>query len=551
MAFWNRLFGYRTEQTQEKNTSFVARSTDDGAVVVDGANAYGTYVDIDGTVRNEFELITRYREMALQPECDSAIDDIVNESIIGDKSKMPVSINLDKTDFSDAIKERLQSEFETVLTLMNFGNTGYETFRKWYVDGRLFYHAIVDPDEPTLGIKELKYIDPRQIQKIKEVQRTRDQETGIELIQETGEYYIYNERGMIGNISGSANTTGAGVKISPDVVVYAHSGIIDTYSQMILSNLHKAYKAWNQLRMIEDAVIIYRITRAPERRVFYIDVGTMPKTKAEQYLKDIMNKYKNRMSYDVNTGETRNDKRYMTMTEDFWLPRSSGREGTKIEPLPGGQNLGEIQDVEYFQKKLYRALNVPLTRMQADSTFSFGKGSSITRDELKFAKFIGRLRSKFSMVFDEIMKKQLTFKQILTLDEWEKAKEKIHYDYVSDSFYEEIKEAEVLRDRLDLASATLSFIPKYYSENYVRKNILKQSEEDVDSIKKDNEEAAVDAETASPESQDFIDKTPYEQEHTEKYQHEVIPGEKYEHTPEKYEHETEEPDYYQDDEDEK
>lgn len=558
MSFWHRLFGYKIpDDDQQKNKSFVTRTSDDGSTVIDGANAYGTSVDIDGTIRNEFELITRYREMALQPECDSAIDDIVNESIIGDRNKMPVSLNLDNVDddlLSNEIKEEIKKEFEKCLSLLDFGNMGYDIYRKWYVDGRVTYHAIIDNKEPEKGIQELRYIDPRQIKKYKEVERTRDDETGVELIKEVGEYYIYNERGLIGNVAVGASSSEIGVKISPDVIVYAHSGIIDTYSQMVLSNLHKAYKAWNQLRMIEDAVVIYRLTRAPERRAFYIDVGTMPKTKAEQYLRDVMNKYKNKVTYDVATGEVRNDKRYMTMTEDFWLARSDGREGTKIESIPGGQNLGEIQDVEYFQKKLYKALNVPWSRMQQDSVFSFGKGSSITRDELKFAKFIGRLRSKFSMLFDEILSRQLILKNILTQSEWLKVKEKLYYDYVSDSFYEELKESEMIRDRIDLANQVTPLTPKYYSENYIRKNILKLSEDEVEAIKQDNEEQAMLSQTSTtgdPESQQFIDNTSeYEQEGEESaYEHEVIPGENFEHEPEKFEHEDEN-DYYQDEKEE-
>lgn len=556
MAFWHRLFGYKIpERKDEKEPSFVAHVEEDGSTVIEGANAYGTYVDIDGTIKNEFELITRYREMALQPECDSAIDDIVNETIIGDKAKPPISLNLDKLeDISDEIKEKIKTEFDIVLKLLNFNNLGYDIFRKWYIDGRVFYHAVVDEENPKEGIKELRYIDPRQIRKIKEIRREVEPNTGVELIKEVGEYYVYNERGMIGNISSSAGSSEVGIKIQSDVIIYAHSGIIDTYSRMVLSNLNKAFKAWNQLRFIEDAVVIYRLTRAPERRVFYIDVGTMPKSKAEQYMRDIMNKYKNKTTYDASTGEIRNDKRYMTMNEDFWLPTSEGRSGTKIETLAGGQTLGEIQDIEYFQKKLYKALNVPITRMQQDGVFSFGKGSSITRDELKFAKFIGRLRIRFSVLFDEILERQLLLKKVVTEDEWNKIKEQIYYDYISDSFYEELKESEILRERVDLATQLLPMVPKFYSNMYIQKNILKLSDDDIEVMKQENQEDVSlqsGSSTGDPENQKFIDNTHnFEQEpDPKKWEHPVVPGEKFEHEPEKYVQEQELDDYFQEQED--
>jgi hypothetical protein len=515
MAFWQRLFGYQIPEKQEKKEqpTFVSRDLDDGATIIDDQYAYGSYLDLDGTVRNEFELITRYREMSLQPECDSAIGDICDEAIICDKNKPPVSVNLDDVeDFSEAIKNKIQEEFNVVLELLNFKNLAYETFRKWYTDGRIFYHATIDKKNPTAGIQELKYIDPRQIKKIKEVQRQTDLESGVEVVVDTNEYYLYNERGMLGQIT--KGSTEIGMKISPDVIIYAHSGIFDSYSHMVLSNLHKAYKAWNQLRMIEDAVIIYRLTRAPERRVFYIDVGTMPRTKAQQYLQNVMNKYRNRVTYDSNTGEVRNDKRFMTMNEDFWLPRAEGRSGTSVDTLRGGENLGEIQDIEYFQNKLYKALSVPITRQQADNVFSFGKGSAITRDELKFAKFIGRLQSKFSMLFDEILHRQLVLKNIIAEEEWSQLQSQMFYNYVSDSFYEEIKEAEMIRDRAELAEQLSSMQPRYYSDNYIRKNILKLSEEEIEAMEDDKEEEEKEREEEREEesadeddSQDYIDQT--------------------------------------------
>ena len=481
-----KLFGFqignddsdkRKQQEQEvKNKTFTLPQNEDGAVTVAGAGYYGTYVDLDGTFRNETQLITKYREMSIQPELETAIDEIVNEAIVHEDDGQSVEINADKTNLPENIKKRIQDEFEYVLKLLNFGNMGSEIFRRWYIDGRLFYHVVIDEANPQNGIIELKYIDPRRIRKIREIQKMKDPNTGIDLIKRQVEYYLYNEKGMIGA------GTNLGAKIAVDSIINVNSGIMDPKQTMVLSYLHKAIKPLNNLRMIEDATVIYRLSRAPERRIFYIDVGNMPTIKAEQYVRDIMVKYRNKLVYDSNTGEIKDDRNHLSMLEDFWLPRREGSKGTEISTLQGAMNLGELEDVKYFEKKLYKALGIPMSRLEQNQGFSLGRTTEITRDELKFNKFIERLRNKFSTLFDDIMRVQLVMKRICTEEEWKEFKEDIWYDYKKDNNFDELKEAELLNVRLDTLTKIDPFVGKYVSIEWVRKNVLQQTDEDMEEI---------------------------------------------------------------------
>lgn len=457
--------------------SFVPESNDDGAVTIQSGSYYGTYVDMDGVVRNEIELITRYREMAMQPELETAIDEIVNEAIVMDDSGKSVEINMDEVKVSEGIKKKIRSEFDYILKLLNFGNMGYDIFRRWYVDGRIFYHLIVDEKKPLNGIQELRYIDPRRIRKIREIEKTMDRATGVEIIKKSREYYLYNDRGVIG--SQSANM---GAKIALDSVVNVNSGLMDSKRAMVLSYLHKAIKPLNQLRMMEDATVIYRISRAPERRIFYIDVGDMPTIKAEQYLRDIMTKYRNKLVYDSNTGEIKDDRKFMSMLEDIWLPRREGSQGTQIDTLRGGENLGKMEDVEYFQQKLYNSLGVPVTRLVPQQGFSLGRSNEITRDELKFAKFVQRLRSKFSSLFDDILRVQLVLKKICTEEEWQYIKEDIWYDFLKDNNFDELKEAELIGNRIQTLNFVDPYVGRYYSKEWVQKNILHLTDEEIEEM---------------------------------------------------------------------
>lgn len=457
--------------------SFVPESNDDGAVTIQSGSYYGTYVDMDGVVRNEIELITRYREMAMQPELETAIDEIVNEAIVMDDSGKSVEINMDEVKVSEGIKKKIRSEFDYILKLLNFGNMGYDIFRRWYVDGRIFYHLIVDEKKPLNGIQELRYIDPRRIRKIREIEKTMDRATGVEIIKKSREYYLYNDRGVIG--SQSANM---GAKIALDSVVNVNSGLMDSKRAMVLSYLHKAIKPLNQLRMMEDATVIYRISRAPERRIFYIDVGDMPTIKAEQYLRDIMTKYRNKLVYDSNTGEIKDDRKFMSMLEDIWLPRREGSQGTQIDTLRGGENLGKMEDVEYFQQKLYNSLGVPVTRLVPQQGFSLGRSNEITRDELKFAKFVQRLRSKFSSLFDDILRVQLVLKKVCTEEEWQYIKEDIWYDFLKDNNFDELKEAELIGNRIQTLNFVDPYVGRYYSKEWVQKNILHLTDEEIEEM---------------------------------------------------------------------
>ena len=477
-----QLFGFeisrkKNQAEDEQNKSFALPQNDDGAVTIQSGSYYGTYVDLDGTVRNEIELITRYREMSMQPELETAIDEIVNEAIVNDDNGQAVELNTDDLKQPEQIKKKIRDEFDYILKLLNFGNMGHDIFRRWYIDGRLFYHVIVDDKRPTLGIQELRYIDPRRIRKIREIQKTKDPKTGMEIIKRQNEYYLYNERGIIGAHSN------LGAKIAIDSVVNVNSGLMDSKRTMVLSYLHKAIKPLNQLRMVEDATVIYRLSRAPERRVFYVDVGNMPTIKAEQYLRDVMVKYRNKLVYDSSTGEIKDDRKHLSMLEDFWLPRREGSKGTEITTLPGGANLGELEDVKYFEKKLYKALGVPVGRLdQQQQGFTLGKSNEITRDELKFTKFVQRLRNKFSTLFDDLLRVQLILKKVCTEEEWKAFKEEIYYDYLKDNNFTELKEAELITNRILLLQYVDPFVGRYYSKEWVRKNVLKQTDEDIAEI---------------------------------------------------------------------
>ena len=475
------LFGFtisRDETEQEKSTqqSFTPPAAEDGALTITSAAYYGTYVDLDGTAKNEVELISRYREMAMQPEIESAIDDIVNEAIVQDDDGNTTQIVLDDLKQPEKIKKAIKEEFQTILRMLNYKKMAQDVFRRYYVDGRLYYHVIIDKDDPTAGIKELRYIDPRKIRKVREMKKTKDERTGVELMKTVNEYYIYNDKVVSGS---STNYGPVGTRITVDSVVAIVSGLMDSRRAVVLSYLHKAIKPLNQLRMIEDATVIYRISRAPERRIFYIDVGNLPKLKAEQYLRDIMVKYKNKLVYDANTGEVRDDRKFLSMMEDFWLPRREGGKGTEITTLPGGQNLGELEDVKYFQKKLYGALSVPVSRLESGQAFTLGRSSEITRDELKFAKFVDRLRNKFSELFDQALRIQCIFKGICTAEEWDMFKENIHYDFIKDNNFSELKEAELMTNRLSLLASVDPYTGRYFSQQWIQQNVLRLTDDEI------------------------------------------------------------------------
>lgn len=484
------LFGFeikRKESTKDELKSFVEPMNDDGAISVAAGGAQSTFVDLDGTAKTEAELVNRYRSMLLQPEVQSAVDDIVNEAITVSDDKSVVECVTDDIELPESIKKKIREEFDTILKLLDFSNQGYDIFNRWYVDGRLNYHVIIDEKAPKKGILELRYIDSRKIRKVREYERQRVDNTQFALKRLKNEYYMYTERGydssMVANAI-NANDAIQGLRIAKDSIVSCNSGLINDRNTVIISHLHKAFKPLNQLRMMEDASVIYRISRAPERRVFYIDVGNLPKVKAEQYLREMMTNHKNKLVYDASTGEMRDDRKFMTVTDDFWLPRREGNRGTEITSLPGGQNLGEMEDIEYFQKKLYKSLNVPLSRLEPDTGFSLGRASEISRDEVKFAKFIRRLRGRFSILFDKALEKQLILKGIIKPEEWDQIKDKIRYNFMNDNHFEELKETEILRDRLAILADISNYTGAYFSKEWVRKNVLRMTEDDIEEIKK-------------------------------------------------------------------
>lgn len=479
------LFGFKLgadadekQKELENKKTFALPSNDDGAVTIQSGAYYGTYVDLDGVVRNEIELITRYREMSMQPELEAAIDDIVNEAIVQDDDGQSIEINVDDIEAPESIKKKITEEFKYILKLLNFNNMGHEVFRRWYIDGRLYYHVVIDEANLGNGIEEIRYIDPRRIRKIREIQKSKDPKTGIDIIAKEVEYYLYNDKGMMGTHSNM------GSKIAVDSIVNVNSGLMDSKRAMVLSFLHKAIKPLNNLRMMEDATVIYRLSRAPERRIFYVDVGTMSTVKAEQYLRDIMVKYRNKLVYDSTTGEIKDDRKHLSMLEDFWLPRREGSRGTEIDTLKGGENLGEMDDVKYFEEKLYKSLGVPISRLQPDQGFSLGRTTEITQDELKFTKFIHRLRAKFSTLFDDLLRVQLNMKRICEEEEWNEFKEQIWYDFKKDINFNELKEAELLTNRFTLLQQADPYIGRLISAEWARKKILQLTEEEIEEIDK-------------------------------------------------------------------
>jgi len=492
MAATNKfsLFGFeisrrKSEEEQLAQPSITPPNNEDGALTISSAAYYGTYVDLDGTAKNEVELISRYREMAMQPEIESAIDDIMNEAIVQDDDGKIIEIVLDDLDQPEKIKKAIKDEFHTILRLFNYKHMAQDIFRRYYIDGRLYYNVIIDKQDPIAGIKELRYIDPRKLRKVREIKKKKDERTGAEIVDVFNEYYIYNDKVVTGS---SSNYGPVGVRITTDSILSVVSGLMDSRRAVVLSYLHKAIKPLNQLRMIEDATVIYRISRAPERRIFYIDVGNLPKLKAEQYLRDIMVKYKNKLVYDAQTGEVRDDRKFLSMMEDFWLPRREGGKGTEITTLPGGQNLGELEDVKYFQKKLYNSLSVPISRLEPNQGFSIGRVAEVTRDELKFAKFVDRLRNKFSDIFNQALRVQCVLKGICTADEWDQFKEHIYYDFIKDNNFSELKDAELMRERLSLLSAVDPYTGRYFSQAWIQRNVLRLTDDQIKEMQSEIDE---------------------------------------------------------------
>jgi hypothetical protein len=492
----------RVKDVQKKSqASFVAPVEDDGTPIIQQSSggfisggAYGSYVDMEGGIKNEVALIQRYRETSLVPECDIAIDDIVNECIVSDTQDRIVSLDLRDVDLSDSIKSKMHDEFRTILSLMKFHQNAHELFRKWYVDGRIYFHKVVDSKRTQAGIQDLRNIDPMKIKKVRNVEKEKDERTKIDIVKKIEEFYVFNDKGFN---KGSANE-GTTAKIAPEAVSYTTSGMLDYTKNVVIGYLHKALKTANQLSMMEDALVIYRISRAPERRIFYIDVGNLPKAKAEQYLADTMNKYRNKLVYNADTGEIKDDRRHMSMLEDFWLPRREGGRGTEITTLPGGQNLAEIEDIEYFKKKLYRSLNVPMSRLEADNGFNMGRASEITRDELKFNKFTKRLQTKFARCFTDILRTQMVLKNLVSGEEFDSFKDFIYYDFATDNHFQELKAGEIIRERLDILSQAESYVGKYFSDDYVRKHILHFSEDDIERI-----QGEIDSEGHDSEDEEF------------------------------------------------
>ena len=470
------FFGFEIKRKEKELGAVTPPATDDGTYDISGGGFYSTILDTDGRSRTEDDLIRRYRDIAIQPECDSAIEDIVSEAIASDERDMCVSIALDNLQVSATIKKRIKEEFERILQLLDFNNKAHDIFRRWYVDGRIFYHKVIDTQNPRKGIQQLRYIDPRKIKKVREVETNRKGQ--VDVVKKFKEFYIYNQHGH------QVNNTSTGVKLTFDSIAYCPSGLIDMHKGTVLSYLNKAIKPVNQLRMIEDSVVIYRISRAPERRIFYIDVGNLPKIKAEQYLKDVMNRYRNKLVYDASTGEIRDDRNHMSMLEDFWLPRREGGRGTEITTLPGGANLGEIDDITYFQRKLYRSLNVPISRLEAEQNFSLGRSTEITRDELKFTKFVSKLRKKFSVIFNDLLRTQLILTGVIAEEEWKQMSEHIQFDFLQDNNFTELKNAELLKERLEMLSQVENYVGTYFSKEWIKKNVLHLTDDEISEMQK-------------------------------------------------------------------
>ncbi len=488
------LFGFQIKRKSEekieaKKVSFVPKDNEDGAGVIATGGYFGSYVDLDGTAaKTDADLILKYRQIAEHPECDAAIEDIVNEAIVADEDSAPIDLVMDDLDQPERLKKLIKESFEEVVQLLNFNEAGHDIFRRWYIDGRLYYHMIIDDKSPRKGILELRAVDPTKIRKVREVKKDKkDPVTGVPLISGTDEYFIYQDTAM--------GKTNQGLKISKDAVVYVTSGILDSTRKRVLSHLHKALKPVNQLRMMEDSLVIYRLSRAPERRIFYIDVGNLPRGKAEEYLRSVMSQYRNKLVYDANTGEVKDDRKHMSMLEDFWLPRREGGRGTEITTLPGGENLGQIDDIVYFQKKLYKSLNVPVNRLEQEAQFSLGRSSEITRDELKFQKFINRVRRRFSQLFMDLLATQLVLKGVINREDWDDIKENINIDFIKDNHFSELKDSEMLRERLNTLQQMENYIGTYFSREWVKRNVLRFNDEEIEKMQEEIDEEQASAQT--------------------------------------------------------
>jgi hypothetical protein len=508
------LFGFSIQKSQKdqglSGKTFTDPTPDDGAIEIAGGGFFSSVLDTDGRERSDIDLIRRYRDISMQAECDAAVEDIVNEGIISNLNDIPVNIDLTNIPYPDKIKKRIRAEFMEVLRLLNFNEKGHDIFRRWYVDGRLYYHKVIDNKDPQRGLTQLRFIDPTKIRKVRETTKAPSvDQNGVEMIAKVDEYFIYSDKGFA-SVGSQGNNQG--IKISADSIVYVPSGLLDSNSGRVISHLHKAIKPVNQLRMIEDAIVIYRISRAPERRIFYIDVGNLPKVKAEQYLKDVMNRYRNKLVYDASTGEIRDDRNHMSMLEDFWLPRREGGRGTEIATLPGGSNLGEIDDIVYFQRKLYRSLNVPISRLEAENGFSMGRASEITRDELKFTKFVQRIRKKFVPLFTDLLKTNLLLKGVISPEDWPRMQEHIQYDFMEDGHFAELKDAELLNDRIQTLDSIQSYIGTFFSKEYVLRKVLNMTDAEIQEMrvqmKKELETDPLDGGIDMPDGGDGITRYP-------------------------------------------
>ena len=508
------LFGFSIQKSQKdqglSGKTFTDPTPDDGAIEIAGGGFFASVLDTDGRERSDIDLIRRYRDISMQAECDAAVEDIVNEGIISNLNDIPVNIDLTNIPYPDKIKKRIRAEFMEVLRLLNFNEKGHDIFRRWYVDGRLYYHKVIDNKDPQRGLTQLRFIDPTKIRKVRETTKAPSvDQNGVEMIAKVDEYFIYSDKGFA-SVGSQGNNQG--IKISADSIVYVPSGLLDSNSGRVISYLHKAIKPVNQLRMIEDAIVIYRISRAPERRIFYIDVGNLPKIKAEQYLKDVMNRYRNKLVYDASTGEIRDDRNHMSMLEDFWLPRREGGRGTEISTLPGGSNLGEIDDIVYFQRKLYRSLNVPISRLEAENGFSMGRASEITRDELKFTKFVQRIRKKFTPLFTDLLKTNLLLKGVISPEDWPRMQEHIQYDFMEDGHFAELKDAELLNDRIQTLDSIQSYIGTFFSKEYVLRKVLNMTDAEIQEMrvqmKKELETDPLDGGINMPDGGDGITRYP-------------------------------------------
>jgi len=512
-----RLFGFSIDPKKKDAPSVVSpvpQNNEDGNDNFIASSFYGSYVDIEGVYRSEFDLIKRYREMALHPECDGAIEDVINEAIVSDLYDTPIQIELSNLNASDKLKKAIREEFKTIKDIMDFDKKSHEILRNWYVDGRLYYMKVIDQKKPEEGIKDLRYIDPMKMRYVRQEKKqskadrlnslNSNQNETKPVAPEIDEYFVYTPQPSYPSNAMTGGGGTKGVKIAKDSITYVTSGLVDRNKGLVLSYLHKAIKALNQLRMIEDSLVIYRLSRAPERRIFYIDVGNLPKIKAEQYLREVMGRYRNKLVYDANTGEVRDDRKFMSMMEDFWLPRREGGRGTEITTLPGGQNLGELADIEYFQKKLYRALGVPESRIAAEGGFNLGRSSEILRDELKFSKFVGRLRKRFANMFTDMLKTQLILKNIVTPEDWEVLSEHIQYDFIYDNQFAELKETEMMNERLGTLAQIEPYIGRFYSQEWVRRNVLRQTDGEMEELDEQIEQEIKDGIIPDPSAIDPI-----------------------------------------------